>query len=157
MNRKQREHIYRAKRLDTGEWVEGFYVCYRGSIHQIYSNNVKTKRGDIGAMFFDIDPETLCEYQGSTLKGFGADPSRIFENHILKVSFNAPKEEDKIKYFHVEFHHGMFLARLLSTGKVIGPVSNLAASKYGAENARIKCEIIGNSFDDTELLEKLRP
>ena len=108
-------------------------------------------------MFFDIDPETLCEYTGSSVKRMGIDAAKIYENHILKVSYNTHNEKGKVSYYTVEFVRGMFLARETASGKIVGPVANFAATRNNSDMSDIKCEIIGNIIDDTKLLEKLKP
>lgn len=59
-----REILFKAKRLDNGEWVEGQYV---------YINNPLTENGEPikhlicnGTNIFncEIDPNTLCQYTG---------------------------------------------------------------------------------------------
>lgn len=75
-----RENLFKAKRKDNGEWVEGQYV---------YITNPLTEDGKPikhlicnGTNIFNylIDPDTLCQYTGLTDK-YG---KKIWENDIVK-------------------------------------------------------------------------
>lgn len=52
-----REHKYKAIRLDNGEWVYGFYT-------KIPSPNIMFINNDSVIDCAKIDPETVCEYTG---------------------------------------------------------------------------------------------
>ena len=72
-----REILFKAKRIDNGEWVEGQYC---------YIRNPKTGSGEPkkhlicnGTNVFNVsvDPETVCQYTGLTDKKM----EKAFENH----------------------------------------------------------------------------
>lgn len=67
----QREFKFRAKRIDTGEWVQGYYVFCpenknRYDQHRIYTGNENLFHGsgtarDTGE-WFEVDPSTVGQF-----------------------------------------------------------------------------------------------
>lgn len=127
-----REIIFKAKRIDNGEWVEGQYV---------YITNPLTEDGKPikhlicnGTNIFNdlIDPDTLCQYTGLTDK----DGKKIWENDIVEL----PDEEG---YFTCEWEEDA--ARFVMNGD--GLTVNF--DNYWS----YQTEVAGNIFDNPELLE----
>lgn len=70
---------FRAKRLDNGEWVEGYYIkrtahkqTYKGDVvedgeeHLIFGMS----KTDVQPSYYEVDPSTVCQYTGlKDLKG----------------------------------------------------------------------------------------
>lgn len=133
----KREILFKAKRKDNGEWVEGQYA---------YITNPLTEDGKPikhlicnGTNIFNdlIDPDTLCQYTGLTDK----NGKEIWENDILR--------RDGYWDIRIEFENGVFMVR--NTDKVqyinrvvYAPISIFDIKMY---------EVIGNIFDNPELLE----
>lgn len=126
-----REILFKAKRKDNGEWVEGLPgYDINGNITEL---EVYKKFSD--CRIYEINPDTLCQYIGKTDK----KNRKIFENDIVKDG----KWLGKIVCRYSNFEMDLF-----KYSKVTG--------KYFAVFAR-NCfeveEVIGNIFDNPELFE----
>jgi len=81
-----REHIglYRGKRKDNGEWVQGFYISHLAAAHYI----IPCRMGGYVAMdnsfyvhkWYDVDPDTVGECTGLTDK----NGKLIFEGDVVE-------------------------------------------------------------------------
>lgn len=165
-----REHmgIFRGKRIDNGEWVEGYYVHYKNSrlgkdghvIFEILSN------GEIHPMATSalVDPTTIGECTGLKDK----NGKLIFEGDIVREFFEGVGTEYDYTDFGTEGFKYDFEGYKI--GKVtFGGYGTFITSTYGelfieGEEADYKptrrkrlaayrCEIIGNIHDNPELLK----
>lgn len=134
-----REILFKAKRIDTGEWVEGYYQKRHvsgGKIrHFIFWSKSHYYYG-----YVVIDPETLCQYTG--LKD--RDGNRIWENDIVR---NKSKWGDWTGT--VVFENGSFVIKWKQYNKYCG--TGISSFAEDISNAK---ERLGNIFDNTELLER---
>ena len=125
-----REIIFRGKRLDNGEWAEGFYISHLNACHYI----IPFRAGGYEAMdnrfyvhkWFEVDPSTIGQYTGMKDK----HGKKIFEGDILSLRTGRPHV--------VRFKNGAFI---LEDSAI--PMS-----------FAIKFEIIGNVTDNPELLKE---
>lgn len=125
-----REILFKAKRTDNGEWVEGNYI----------TDELDKEKAYIGYIFgiedFDIvevNPETLCQYTGLKDK----NGNRIWENDIVRIE-NSMDEG----IGNAEFYGGMWY--------VDGEPNNNLYDIVEYDDGEV--EVIGNIFDNPELL-----
>lgn len=74
-----REILFKAKRLDNGEWISGSLVCFAGGARAILPSDSKTlfskSKGFICCdTCHDVDPSTVCEYSFSFNPAFSQTP-----------------------------------------------------------------------------------
>ena len=138
--------LFRGKRLDNGEWVEGFYnFCKKRT-----GENIHFIR-PIGAQdAFQVDPDTVGECTGIPDK----NGKRIFEGDIVKTHYANAKNSEFVEV--VVFHNGRFCAE----GN-LGGTGRLWANLWDGIRhlPQDKCvymdgvEVIGNIHDNPELME----
>lgn len=134
-----KEILFKAKRIDNGEWVYGSYVYTFREDENCPVTCVQVKKHFIveecGNMFW-VDEDTICQYTGLTDK----NGQRIWENDIV----NCFEAECCGKISWNESEAGFYFDVLLEDGT------------YEEEHIYdyADCmEVIGNIFDNPELLE----
>ncbi len=126
-----REILFRGKRKDNGEWVYGNYAFTDNNEkqHFIFKNK---------AFEFEVDPKTVGQYTGLIDK----NDKKIFEGDILRVAYHP--EQDVI----IEWSDGSFGFRRANK-----PKDCVYSNVRYMQNAMRRLKIIGNIYDNTELLE----
>ena len=147
-----REILFKAKRLDNGEWVEGNLIhcedvdenCKAIIIPktdaEMYEGIEGIFEDDLGfEKWYKIDPTTLCQYTGLMDK----NGRRIWENDICDRKEKYPEI--------VVFNKGDWQ---LDYSYVFGKEIHYSACNLGFYVCERKCvKVIGNIFDNPELLE----
>lgn len=131
-----REILFRGKRADNGEWVEGdlFKNLYGGCAIRV----CETYDGDFYLDDYKVAPETVGQYTGLTDK----NGTKIFEGDICKNTKTG--ENVSVKW------HGTMAGYVWSKRKE----NNQYLFDFGELfRAYDKYEIIGNIHDNPELLE----
>ena len=127
-----REILFRAKRIDNGEWIEGLPSCdINGNLTEF-----EVYRGFANCERADVDSETVCQWTGLTDK----NNRKIFEGDICKIHSDSIDEEDGC--FSVEWDEGDARFALYGEGLTVD-----FGNYHGHE-----CEVIGNIFDNPDLL-----
>ena len=149
-----REILFKAKRKDNGEWVEGYYCkidettyCtqedYKRFPVQTHHYILHEAMTDWGMpnrfLIFEIDPDTICQYTGLTDK----NGNKIWENDIC----NRKEKYSEI----VTYNKGDWQ---LDYSYVFGKEMHTDACNLGFYVCERNCvEVIGNIFDNADLLE----
>lgn len=126
-----REILFRGKRNDNGEWVEGAFLNDRDGAFYICPAVSDISYGDGGnrrriGCWYKVDPSTVGQYTGQKDK----NGKQIFEGDILSI-WNESHDV-------VVFEDGAFYLENTS-------IPMRFANKF---------EVIGNITDNPELLEK---
>ena len=139
-----REILFRAKRIDNGEWIYGSYVRQTDNYgdpvdwHYIIEGT-NTLDYDIDEPI-RVDPSTLCQFTGLTDK----NGNRIWENDIInKVDTNALGwHRERICTVSWNKHGYWQIMTEYGDGYWIG------------EFEEEQLEVLGNVIDNPELLEE---
>lgn len=123
-----REILFKAKRMDNGEWVEGYPVKYPSGKVEIFKECGEPP--DI-LLQCEVDPETLCQCTGMK----DTNGKRIWENDFVSVENSADEGIGK-----VEFLGGMWFV----DGE---PCNSLYDIIYYSD---AEVNVIGNTFDNPD-------
>lgn len=144
-----REILFKAKRKDNGEWVEGYLFdngfdgeekkyFVGGLVIEKYNGTACDEWDITGIDFCEIDPETLCQFTGETDK----NGKRIWESDVVWLVYDGKEHIYQIVWDNSELDF-----------KATNGEEN-----YGSNFEYLLCcdeiEVIGNIFDNPELLQE---
>ena len=126
-----REILFKAKRKDNGEWVEGYY-CKTTIGNDVRPSDVifvpfKVSRNEEWG-WMKVDSGTLCQYTGLTDK----NGNKIWENDILRIG-----ENEKLM---VSWHH-------FKASWVLSKKGWMYNHFFGESVEPEDVEVVGNIFD----------
>lgn len=111
---------FKGKRLDNGEWVEGYY---RGNNEgKAFISRIKRPH-----LYFAVDPETVCQFTGL----IDSEGNEVWEGDILEGSNTG----------EICFDQGAFLIHSIYDN-VLYSLFN-----YTTWDGKITCKVVGNKFD----------
>ena len=127
-----REILFRGKRVDNGEWVEGYYALIIDEYHFIFTGQYElVPRPDFNR--FHVNTETVGQFTGLTDR----NGVKIFEGDIVHVKARSCSFTGCVIYWPEE-------ARYVCKTK--------SGIRYAICN-KFEFEVIGNICDNPELLE----
>lgn len=144
-----REILFKAKRIDNGEWVEGYLFdngldgkekkyFIGGLIIEKYNGTACDEWDITGIDFCEIDPETLCQFTGLCDK----NGKRIWENDVVWLVCDGKEHIYQIVWDNSELDFK----------------ATKGEENYGTNYEYLLCcdeiEVIGNIFDNKELLQE---
>lgn len=131
-----REILFRGKRVDNGEWVEG-NLFIPDKVARVDVPTEILMGTNIVRISYEVDPETVGQYTGLKDK----NGKRIFEGDVCLCNRNIAPSVDG-QYFEIRFDvdEGQWYG--------CGWISCIEANQFGM------CEIIDNIHDNPELLKE---
>ena len=140
-----REILFRGKRPDNGEWVEGWYEMYPFGRWPVKTSIIPSEGAKAGHYeHVEVDSSTVGQYTGLKDK----NGKQIFEGDMIKPF------DDEIDKMVVEFHHGQFLLCLYGERGYMAEYGWEEEGNYGCFEAEPlssygdDIEVIGNIHDN---------
>ncbi len=127
-----REILFRGKDIDTGNWVEGWYLRHPFSRWPLKDVITPAEEAENGHHHYvEVDPATVGQYTGLKDK----NGQRIFEGDVVEVDLEEQPSACLVGVVH--FVNGVYMLKHIS--------SALSLCAY-----RNYCTVIGNVHDNPE-------
>lgn len=133
-----RERLYRGKRKDNGEWIEGYYVCVGGKYHYILTGKLNITAGYPQFVHYSVIPETV----GKCTELPDKNGKQIFEGDIVVVNVKRHSTICKVSWAGAVAQFQLWQINTIPNTSTVLNLGNY------------DCEVIGNIHDTPELLEE---
>lgn len=144
-----REILFRGKRKDNGEWIEGFlticddrcFIIENGKVGCLCFDTLP-KGNYVFMAYIEVDPDTIGQFTGLTDK----NGKRIFEGDICRVCLDP-----EICIAHIQYDERTASFNMRYDDYLCNTFLDmrLAENRVGD---RVWIEVIGNIHDNPELL-----
>lgn len=137
-----REILFRGKRVDSGEWIDGYLFRLSESLNPFIMIKNRSES-------HEVFPETIGQYTGLTDK----NGKKIFESDIVCTRY---RNGEICCSGDVQFSHGVYGAEWLGNKKnksMVGGWGQLHNLRRFDDDIINDIEVIGNIYDNPELLE----
>lgn len=147
-----REILFKGKRKDNGEWVEGALLQADDASYIATSFLCENPDTPLTVAAYEVDPDTICQYTGLMDK----NGEKIWEGDILRGYEYPYMCDGKENYYAEVTYFENCPAFCIYTFK--NPKSNVRGISEGNTDFMTDWnseawEVIGNIFDNPELLE----
>lgn len=148
---KMREILFRAKRIDNGEWVRGYYysktLIHAGGITRLHGYILTLSGNEI-----EVISETVSQFTGLTDK----NGKKIFEGDILKCVGNKRIFKGVLMDFEEVTHVSVveWWNSYCNCGYRVKNQNGKTMMIKQSSLIGMNAEIIGNIFDNPELIKE---
>ena len=135
-----REIKFRGKSKETGKWVYGDLIQCDG--YYTTCNRTKIGENEYETLYYDVIPESVGQYTGLNDK----NGKEIYEGDIIKTSENYP-----IDNLEPITNESIIAEVIFNRGRYC-----LATGTFTSTLIPEMCEVIGNIYENPELLQGLK-
>ena len=131
-------YLFKAKRIDNGEWVQG--ALFNGEINCIIGQEIKFSpytEHECKIVGNEVDRDTICQYTGLKDK----NGELIWENDVVRVTINSGSTICRCAFADTVAQLQLWQEHTIKRTSTVLNLGNY------------ECEVIGNIFDNPELLK----
>lgn len=134
-----REILFKAKRMDNGEWIQGYLFLFWGKSYILWG--MVNDSPDM----IEVIPDTICQYTGLTDK----NGVKIWENDVVKYE----DAEADFEGYHDNVFVNVGKTCITPQGVFFTNRQTVDMDDLWLSECSVDAEVIGNIFDNPELLE----